>query len=390
MRLDLQTLWYLTIGTLLLSAALTLWERKSYPDRARLLSILAASLIVFAVGCVVAMSRHQLPGVSGAALTNILMVSGYLLVLHGAARLDGPGHMKISIAAIGVLAVLWALLGGQFPAAFWAYVGSAPIAVTCGLTAWTLLRSRTVRDLRSRPVAVAISACHSMFYLGRAVVMPVLVDIYGQSLLVPIAKATMYEAVLYSVGMPIAFLMLVREEAQSKLLAAARSDPLTGLANRRGFLEEGERVWAAHPLTEPVALLAFDLDHFKTINDRHGHAVGDEVLKLFAAVARHVVEPGTVLVRLGGEEFAALLPNHDAETARRVGERIAQSFSYAAARSDGIAVEATVSVGLATREPDQEDLLKLLASADHALYQAKALGRNRLEVAEAIARTLAA
>jgi diguanylate cyclase (GGDEF)-like protein len=390
MRLDLQTLWCLTIGTLLLSAALMFWERQSHPERARVLSIWAWSLLVFVIGCVVAMNRQQLPGASGAALSNILMVSGYLLVLHGAARLDGPGHLKKSATAIGALAVLWAIMGVHFPAAFWSHVSAAPIALICGLTAWTLLRSPVVRGLRSRPIAVAVSACHSLFYLGRAVVMPVLVEVYGDSLLLPVAKATMFEAVLYSVGMPMAFLMLIREEAQAKLLAAAQSDPLTGLANRRGFLDEGGRVWAAHPADEPIALLAFDLDRFKTINDRHGHAVGDEVLKLFATVARDVVGRDAILVRLGGEEFAAILPSEDAQRARRIGERIARRFSDEAARLDGLAVEATVSMGLATPGPDRGDLSELLASADRALYQAKTLGRNRLEIATATVRTLAA
>lgn len=390
MQIDLQTLWYLTIGTLLLSSAMMLWERHAHAGRANVLSICVGALAAFTVGCVVAMNRGQFPGVSGAALTNILMVSGYLLVLHAAARLDGPGHIAVSAAAVGVLAGVWAIVGVHFPAAFWHHVAALPIALISGLTAWTLLRSRAIRGLRFRPVAVAIFVCHGLFYLARALVVPVLVGVYGDGLLLPFAKATMYEAVLYSVGMPMAFLTLVREEAQKTLLVEAQSDPLTGLANRRGFLEIGGRIWAARPAGEPIALLAFDLDHFKTINDRYGHAVGDKVLKQFAAVARDVVGHDSVLVRLGGEEFAALLPRHEAEPARRIGERIAQRFSQEAAWIEGLDIGATVSVGLATRESDPGDLLELLTSADRALYQAKALGRNRLEIAKSFDRTLAA
>ncbi|GJD78085.1 GGDEF domain-containing protein [Methylobacterium gregans] len=383
MQIDLATLWYLTIGTLLVSAALTLWERQAHPRRARELGIWAGACAVFALGCVVAMNRGLFPGAVGAALTNLLMVLGYLMVLHGAASLDGPARVRGSAAALAALALLWALAGWRFEAAFWNHVAALPIALTCGLTAWTLLRSRSVRGLRSRPVAVAVSAGHGLFYLLRGLVAPLLVERYGPGLLPVFAKVTMYEAVLYSVAMPMTFLALVREEAQAQLLAAARTDFLTGLANRQGFFERGTRMLAEREPDRPFALLAFDLDHFKSINDRYGHAAGDAVLALFARVAREAAGPDALVVRLGGEEFAALLPGQGARAARQVGEDIARLFAEAAAHRDGPGIRATVSVGLAEAGPDRGDLSGLLSAADRALYRAKAAGRNRLEVAAA-------
>lgn len=382
MQIDLPTLWYLTIGTLLLSAAMTLWERQAHPRRARELGLWAGACLVFALGCVVAMSRQHFPGVTGAALTNLLMVSGYLLVLQGAAWLDGRPRLLRPALALAGLALVWAIAGTHFPAAFWNHVAALPIALASGLTAWTLLRSRTVRGLRSRPVAVAVSAGHGLFYLLRALVAPVLVAAYGEALLPVFAKVTMFEAVLYSVAMPMAFLALVREEAQGRLLAASRTDHLTGLPNRHGFFEDAGRILIAQAADRPVSLLAFDLDHFKAINDRHGHAAGDAVLRLFAEVARDMAGPDAVLVRLGGEEFAALLPGAGGGSARQVGERIAQRFAAAAARRDGLDIPATVSIGLAESRSGPGDLPLLLSAADRALYRAKALGRNRIEVAE--------
>jgi diguanylate cyclase (GGDEF)-like protein len=382
MQIVLQTLLYLTAVTLGVSAALLLWERQAHPARAGVLGILIGGLVAFVAGCVVAMNRSHLPVALGMGATNVLMMAGYLLVLNAAAGLDGKRYARWSASALGILVVVWAVVGSSFPAALWNHVSALPIAVACALTAWTLLRSRTVEGLRSRPVVVSVLAIHSLFYLGRAFVAPVLLQLYGPDVLPVVAKATMFEAVLFAVAMPMSFLALIREEDRRHLLRMSHTDQLTGLANRHAFFEQGARVLATRRGGEPIALLAFDLDHFKAINDRHGHAVGDEVLRLFADVARETAGPSALLVRLGGEEFAALLPGLGHRQARRVGLAIALRFTAAAAREDGPGIHATVSTGLASQEAGPRGLAEMLVSADRALYQAKALGRNRLESAE--------
>ncbi|WP_408903493.1 GGDEF domain-containing protein [Methylobacterium radiotolerans] len=380
MQIDLQTLWPLTVGTLLVSAVLLLWERQAHPSRAGVLGILVGGLVAFVAGCLVAMNRSHLPVALGMGATNVLMMTGYLMVLNAAAGLDGKRHARWSACALGTLAVVWAVVGSSFPAALWNHVSALPIALACALTAWTLLRSRTVQGLRSRPVAASVLAAHALFYLGRAFVVPVLVQRYGPDLLSVVAKATMFEAVLFAVAMPMSFLALIREEDRRHLLRMSHTDQLTGLANRHAFFEQGERILATRCGPDPVALLAFDLDHFKAINDRHGHAAGDEVLKLFARIARDTAGPDAILVRLGGEEFAALLPGLDDRGARRIGLTIARRFAAAAASADGPGIHATVSIGMAAPE-ESGDLPAMLASADQALYRAKAAGRNRLESA---------
>ncbi len=378
MQIDLQTLWYLTVGTLLVSASLLLWERQAHPGRARVLGILAAGLFAFVLGCVLAMNRSHFPVALGMGATNVLMVLGYVLVLNAIAGLDGRRYVWSSAGALVILALAWAIAGTHFPAAFWNHVSSLPIALTCGLTAWILLRSRAVQGLRSRPIAVAIPAVHAVFYLGRAFIAPILVQRFGPEILSTIGKATMYEAVLYSVAMPMSFLMIVREEEKQHLLRRSHTDQLTGLANRHAFFEQAALILRARQ-DYPVSLLAFDLDHFKAINDRHGHPVGDRILKLFAETAREEAGPDALLVRLGGEEFAALLPRCDHHQAFSRGSVIASRFAQAAAWAEGVKTQATVSIGLAA--PDCHDLAGMLASADSALYRAKALGRNRVETA---------
>ena len=120
------------------------------------------------------------------------------------------------------------------------------------------------------------------------------------------------------------------------------------MTNRHGFFERGSRVLAERKADVPVSLLAFDLDHFKTINDRHGHAAGDAVIRLFAIVARDLTrdadDPEAIIARLGGEEFAALLPGRDLAEARRIGEEVARRFAEASMRGDGPGIGLFLSV----------------------------------------------
>ncbi len=382
MQIDLHTLYFLLVGTLVVAAAMLQWERMAQPFRAQELGLWAVGAVVFAGSCIVAMNRSSLPGITGLAAANVFFVTGYLIWLHGMRLLDGPaGGLHWYAALLAGLALLWAVAGVHFPQAFWNHVAALPIAAICGLTAFKACRSRTLRPLRSRPVAVTIPAGHALFYCGRAFVVPPLAAAYGPEILATVAKLTMYEAVLFSVAMPMTFVSLVREEAQERLRTAARTDYLTGLSNRHGFFEQGEFMLAARGTEGPVSLLAFDLDHFKAINDRHGHAAGDAVIRHFATVVRELMRdveaPDPIVARLGGEEFAALLPGRGLAEARTIGEAVAARFAEAS--TEGI--RATVSIGLAEGHQGQGDLGQLLASADRALYRAKALGRNRVEVA---------
>jgi len=383
--MDLATLWYLTLGTLLVAAAMTLWERQAQTQRSRELGLWAAAYGVFAAGCILAMNRGMFPGVAGPALTNVVMLLGYMLVLQGTLLLDDK-KLPAALVAGGLAAIgaAWFVAGTGLGNAFWNYVSAFPIAVVSGLTAVALFRSRTAKGLRSRPVAIAVFACHGLFNLARTFVAPVIASYLGDGVPLIVAKMTMYEAVLFSVAMPMSLLALVREEDRARLLASARTDFLTGLNNRQGFFELGPERLRSADRSGSHALLAFDLDHFKAINDTYGHDAGDQVLTLFARVAGEAAGPAAMTARLGGEEFAILLPATGAEAARKIGEDIARRFAEAAARSDGLAIAATVSIGLAEAGARESDLNGLLAAADRALYRAKLLGRNRIEIAEPV------
>jgi len=130
---------------------------------------------------------------------------------------------------------------------------------------------------------------------------------------------------------------------------------------------------------QPVALLMFDLDQFKSINDRYGHHAGDEVLTAFCKVATSHMRPADLFGRIGGEEFASLLPDTGLQDAVWLAERVRGAFAAASHNVGKHIFSSTVSIGVAVADDGHSDLSALLDAADQALYRAKALGRNRVE-----------
>jgi diguanylate cyclase (GGDEF)-like protein len=179
---------------------------------------------------------------------------------------------------------------------------------------------------------------------------------------------------------------LVRDRHETELRRHAETDPLTGVLNRRGFLDSAERdIARARSEQRPIGLLLFDLDHFKTVNDRFGHLAGDRALVRFAALAVRAIRANDLIGRIGGEEFAALLNGVDMSTATVIAERIRADFATLGIEHDGMAIPATVSAGVAVASGAGADLGGLLAEADRALYGAKGAGRDRVHGALALA-----
>jgi diguanylate cyclase (GGDEF)-like protein len=188
------------------------------------------------------------------------------------------------------------------------------------------------------------------------------------------------EIVLYVVGAAFVVLVLAKDRAVHHYKMAAATDPLTEVLNRRGFFEAANEIRTSRQQSkEPVSVLAFDLDHFKSINDQFGHGTGDATLQLFAAVVKKTLRAGDAIGRLGGEEFVALLPSTMTDAAN-AGERVRKAF-VAASAVFGQHATATVSIGVACGSAFAE-IDTLIARADVALYRAKKNGRNRVEAAE--------
>jgi diguanylate cyclase (GGDEF)-like protein len=164
----------------------------------------------------------------------------------------------------------------------------------------------------------------------------------------------------------------------------AETDPLTGVANRRQVIDLGERLMMrCRQDRRPYAMLLLDLDGFKQINDRHGHAAGDRALCAVSQALRRCLRPGDHLGRYGGEEFAVILPDADATEAGAVAERLRAAVAGLEPDWATGAARVTLSGGIAFATPGRTDFSQLMVRADQALYRAKNAGRNRIEVASA-------
>jgi diguanylate cyclase (GGDEF)-like protein len=205
-------------------------------------------------------------------------------------------------------------------------------------------------------------------------------------------------AVLFLTALPIGAAMAQRAQLEQDLTdekeradrfakdmaSLANIDDLTGLATRRFFLDQLDHMAAtARRIKQPLTLAMIDIDHFKPINDKFGHAVGDAVLMAIGAACRSAVRGEDVIGRLGGEEFAMLMPLTDQDTAYRIVDRLREAVAaIAIPTSDGRSVSVTISVGMAMFADQQID--RLLLDADRALYVAKERGRNRIVLAERV------
>ena len=174
--------------------------------------------------------------------------------------------------------------------------------------------------------------------------------------------------------------MLLRLSAvEQEMRSLASYDSLTGLLSRHAFFDSaGNYVPLAKREQKPFAVMIVDLDHFKSINDRYGHPAGDAVLRLFADIINSVARRSDIIGRLGGEEFAIVLPSTTTAEALEFSERLHGAIHKAVLKYKGAAIKYTASIGLTEFDTDSEDGIdELLARADLALYQAKQDGRNR-------------
>ncbi len=308
--------------------------------------------------------------------------------IYGIAGLDGaiegllPNDPPFALLPVIVVFVMFAMLmafGPRLPR--WALALLGPLGVA--LIAYALATSPGPGD---GAVLYALPVFWTTFFFGRrgAVAILICVAVGHAATLLLLPNVDSYPGrwldVMVSVwGVAIVVLVLERrnEELVARLAGEARTDPLTGLLNRRGFDVHAVREFA-HVGRDgaPIALVTLDIDHFKQVNDEWGHIVGDRVLANLARVLASEARGIDVAARLGGEEFAVLMPGSDAAGAEALVERV-RSRLVAGARPDLPAVRISAGV-VSTSEP--LDIQVMLESVDRALYAAKRGGRDRTVV----------
>ena len=384
MSLDLSTLYLVaTMVAAMLGAMLLLFGRQEniaalkWWGSAYLLGAASVALWTLAAGMFGELLSLALNAVGFVACG---MVWNASRVFHGR-KPNWPGLVFGAIAWIAAVMTL-----APEASAMRMTIGAGIVAVYAALTAAELGSDRR-RVLQRRWPAIMVPVLH-----GFVLMLPILAGdllhahdaTFSSSIWVTIFSV---ELVLYAVGTVFVIFMLVSDRAVTVHKTAASMDPLTGMFNRRGFAEACSRVIEREANAgRPVTVLIFDIDHFKSINDRFGHPAGDEILKLFAAVVVNGLRITDLSGRIGGEEFAALLPCA-LEEGVIVAERVRETFADAGIVDETGPVDTTVSIGVAGG-PAGTELEVLLAAADTALYQAKRGGRNRVEAAEELPLSL--
>ncbi len=382
MNLDVNTLFMVTIyveailGLLLLFA----WVQNT--------AITAVAWWGFAhllrAGSVVLFGMYgTVPDLVSIDLANALLFTAFAVTWTGARVFDGRPAEPVYLVTG---AVLW-LLVCRLPVLTDSLdarvlIASGIITAYTWLAAYEFWQGRA-EALVSRWPAIFMLFAHGALFLLRTPLVAILPwssnnNVFGSVWLTVLS----FEALLFTISIAFILLAMAKERTELRHRTAAMIDPLTGIANRRAFLQDAAALAKRHMGSpRPNAVLLVDLDHFKSINDRFGHATGDRVLEIFADTARQVVRSTDLIGRLGGEEFAAVLHDLPHDKALAIAERMRTAFAAATQDVDGRSVNATVSIGMVHADGPLFDVPGLLAQADQALYFAKERGRNRVEVA---------
>lgn len=295
-------------------------------------------------------------------------IVGYALIWLGLKILsDGRAASRGTVSAICLIALLAIVLAQQvadnnaYRAAL--FNGCAAVAYLAG--AGGLFARWRKEPLLSRFALGAIAGISGLISLSvaKSVLLPqyAAIDLVNAFFLI----------IMLNFAIALLVMMLVAERSERKLLVLANTDPLTGVKNRRFFFQ----AMPAVPGPNDAAML-LDIDHFKSINDRFGHAVGDSVLQEVAKRIGGSIRGGDVLARYGGEEFIIFLPGAGVQKACMIGERIRDAIAITEVDCGGLRVGVTISIGVATSGDIRCDLQTLAEMADRALYRAKTDGRN--------------
>jgi diguanylate cyclase (GGDEF)-like protein len=325
--------------------------------------------------------RGALPEQIALPAANVCLMWGIGLSMVGTRRFYGesPGWTIFHVAWVLELAAIlwWLLLAPDFPhrAAAFSFIVSIFYIDQFRLV-W---RHRTPHF--TSWFFGALLAAQALGTLSRGVAAVFMVEQDAAKLMRSSALANAYLALanFMALLMTVAFLMLATRKLQKILEQRSTHDPLTGVLNRRGFLQCFNQVRARQQRVDvALSLMAIDLDLFKAINDQFGHAQGDKVLMHVAAVVRRTARQCDVVARFGGEEFVVLLPDTALAHAQQLALRIQAQLRDC--RPPGLP-DCTISIGIAAQQVPGETLDSLLSRADAALYRAKANGRNCTEIA---------
>jgi diguanylate cyclase (GGDEF)-like protein len=297
------------------------------------------------------------------------------MIWNGVRLFQGRRQLPVGMIAG---AAIWLMAGGVLPdvAIVKVALATAIVGGYALVICYEFMRERR-RSQFSRTAAIAVTGLHGGMILLPLFLLAVVPRDIAQNWHTVLALG----AIVYAVAVAFLMLLAVKDHHVQIYRKAATVDNLTGLLNRGAFMTNAIALCARQAKKgKPVTVMMFDLDRFKSINDRFGHATGDDVLRLFARVVEKSTRADDLVGRLGGEEFAAIVPEPIAG-ALIIGERLRAAFEAAGVHVGAQEIGATVSIGAACSADAGIEFDALLVRADAALYEAKNGGRNRVCVA---------
>lgn len=370
MDLDLPTV-LLLYKTALVAGALSIFHVSRYTRQSKGMRTLAGAYLLLAMGAELAGRGEyaKLPPWLWTHASLLLGAVGYMLFWAGVRALSGRRRVPWAWVMAVPSVVLLAGAATQFPLNNLPRAGAFHVIATAAMAAaaWEVWRDRHTEPLPSRALlALIMLISASLFALRLFYIATEAVSSAGFAAAFSIQMFCHF-------GIALMVSEVSSERAEARLQRIAQTDPLTGVGNRRWLVSQ-------LPTQLPVgsAVLQLDLDHFKQINDRFGHSVGDRVLTAFAESLRSQLRDTDLLARIGGEEFALYLAGASPAEAVAIAERLCSAAASLQLREQGEAVPVTVSIGLACVHSPGQAWSAWLGRADQALYEAKRMGRNRV------------
>ena len=337
------------------------------------------SSLLIGFGILLTTLRGMIPDIASIGLANTLTWAGYLLVLVSVRSFGGLRPMPILyVTAVGGASLL--LLLWLEPEGFSKRAALLSLLLACCDLAVAREGAALAKreKLRSAWILVGLFLPTTVLFFARSVL--AITGHLGTELFpttsVPLQGMAVGAAALLIMRSN-ALMLLATERSRNQFVALAQHDALTGAMNRNGLQHAVTGLIGRRRQPRRVALLLIDIDHFKVLNDTHGHAAGDEVLRLFADVARSELRGDDIVARQGGDEFAVVLPGLGLPDAMRVADRLRQAFMTAVADRPGLVRAPTLSIGVTEGDAAAQTLDALLREADEALYRSKRTGRDR-------------
>jgi diguanylate cyclase (GGDEF)-like protein len=371
---------FIVISTFLglLCAFLCFVLRSSFPRTIQGIRGWGTACLVLVVSSVLFATRGQVDIFLSSYVANILVVTGIAMMHRSLRKFTGQANRyrqeAVTVLSVAILLVWPTFMHDDYRLRI--VIVSAANAGLFGASAFVISRMSAKSFVEYFTLSVfLITAVVSVTRCGVAILSPGTAQpLTDTSSVQYVYLATFSFSIL---ALSLGFIMMINRKLQLQLEAAALHDGLTGIFTRTAFFDSANMELARSQRSgNTVALLMIDIDDFKLINDRFGHLHGDRALVDFVKKTRQVLRSHDLFGRYGGEEFVALLPATDQKQAHDVARRICEICQQA---SQDDATAFTVSIGVATIQPNGEDVSTVLAQADAALYRAKLNGKNRYE-----------